>query len=145
MADGNKNLGSSRVIRFYVEDKKLGRDFTNLKNWNWEPTYYEGDDEFLGPSDVEPWQRPKIAQGGCDIEEQDASYVGQVAQAIRDAELAGTKPKVEITEAINNEGIGTTSKVRFRKVVLKFKTAVNGKGEKVIRSLSFRSVLPKEE
>jgi hypothetical protein len=144
MPETVKNVGANVQIRIYIEDKKLGRDFTQVTNWQWNKTYYEGDDEYLGPADVEPWQLPKGAEGSFTIEEANASYVGDIERARSDAERSGQKPKVVITETtINNDG--SSSKTTFTKVVLKKKKNAPGKGEKITHEYNFRSAVPKEE
>ncbi len=142
MSTPTANLGVTKKVTIYVEDSNLGRDFVNMTSFSWEPKYVEGDDEYLGESEEEPWQRATGASGAFDIDERDADYCNRLEQALRDAERTGQKPKVRIVErTLSNSG--TTSKMTFSNAVLKVKVATGGKNEKIKRSYTWRSSAPK--
>lgn len=144
MAETTPNTGSRVTVSVYVEDAKLPGDFSRMKNWKWEPTYYEYEDEYLGDSEVVPGQEPKGSTGSFSIEETDSALLGQISQAMRVTERTNKRPKVVIVERTKS-GVGTIGKVTFRNVVIKQSVGVGGKGERKLRDFSFRGGIPEEE
>jgi hypothetical protein len=137
MAEPMKNLGDDVSVDVFVEDVKLNKDFKNKIKWEVDHEYYEGNDEHIGGKPVDPWQRYKISNFSFDFEEENASHVAQVIQAVDDAAAAGQKAKIVVVEKTNNTD-GTVSKSTYTRCVMKFKKTVSGKGEKVMYSVTGR-------
>lgn len=129
------NLGANVQVLIYVENKRLNRDFKQIKDFSDAPEYYEGADEYLGNGPVEPWQRFKTSKISFSIEESDDGYVSTVLNAIKVAEEAGTRPKIEIVMLTTNNN-GTTSKTTYGKVTMRAERSAGGKGEVVMRKIT---------
>ncbi len=145
MSEAVANIGRQLTVSLYIEDRKAGRDFSNMKNWSWSPTYYSGEDEYLGDGEVRPWQQGKGAEGSFSIEESDASFIHQIMQAISDAEIAGQRPKIVLVERTVSTSGGPLGKVTFPNVTLTMDTSQPSKGERKVRNFKFRSSVPRQE
>ena len=138
MGDTIKNLGRNVTYGLYIDDKKIGKDFKNITDFKYDEEEYEGEDEYLGRSNVSPWGVFKMATGTFNFEEDNAGQIDSIIAAQREAKRAGQKPKIKIVEFTENND-GTTSKVVFTDMNLKFGKSVPAKGDKVKRSCTFRA------
>ena len=146
MADQMHNLGAQVTVGVYVETspgklQRLIRDFSEVLQFTYEDKYYEGDDEYLGPGDVEPWQRPKQTEGTFSTNERNALAIEGVLNGLKQNELTGTRPNVMISRTTTNTD-GTISKIQWKKCVLKGKFEAPGKGEKNKWMFTWRGVPP---
>lgn len=139
MAENGPVLGADCAWLLYVENKKLSRDFVNVKSGSAKDENYEGVDEHLNKEDVEPWQRYKMTKGSVELEPDNLGYVWTVRNAIQVVQRAGKKPDIKLVRRVRN-GDGSTSEESYKKVVLTFGDDSKERGTRVPVTIDWTGV-----
>ena len=130
MSTNGPVLGADFKVSIYVENKRVARDFTNVKSCSAKDEYYSGTDEHLDKEDVARWQRYKETKGAIEFEPDNLGYMWAVRKAIQVVERAGQKPNVKLVLQVRN-GDGSTSEDSFKDVNLDFGSDAKDRGNRV--------------